>query len=1391
MNRFSDIRVFDGTQARAWEELSYQLRPAPGPGHAETRKTKAPDGGVEWYEIYADGHEEGFQAKFNPSLEDALSGMRESVKTVAERRLSMTHLTFLVPYDFSDTPGPRKSDQDRWDDAVASWKKDIPGASNISFAVRRGGDVLQDLTREEHAGRRMFWFGELELSDAWFSKRWSETKAVVGQQYTPNAHTRSRIEEDIAATVLSPAFAESVKDQGTRVIAKCEQDYGAWGGHADAARATVSDLKRWLDASFGRPVDANGYADLSRPATLDFGQAETCARVLVGKTEARRQEMDDAYDRNPIDTVQQAVAAFLQTVTGRAAALCSAGALAISGPAGQGKTHTLVHAARELLDAGAPAIVLPGSRFGKGAWWTEMAGALGGLGVTSDEFFTALDSLAQARGRRAVVIIDALNESESPGRWKTELTALHAQVSRYPWVTLVVSYRQDYQQIISPPAQVRTVNHPGLAGAEADALRRYCDLFKIPVPTASMFDAAFSNPLFLRMYCEVRAADTAPDSSAITRSNLFNHFTATRGRRVLDILEVSPASQVVDQAMALMADALVASGGRRIPREQVESALNHLLTERTTWPRTLFGALMSEGLIEVAPSGAGGAEVVGLPFQAYSEHVVVNRLFDAIENKHAATPERSGFLWRRRRQELMVTIAVELAHQPRFWRAAAVLIPERYGHELTDMLPAAARNYRLLEVTRESLIERQPDAFTARAFEILQDLLAGDERGSAVDVMLALAPRLNHPANGRWLHDRLRAQAMPDRDATWGIASYNVDEESPALQRIIHWSAGGDIHASDNEIILAAIPLMWLLTSPNRFLRDQVTKVLVQVFRRRLTALAELIGLARETGDVYVQERVITAAYGAVMIGGDADRPGVEHVADTLEDWRQHGLPVNVLARDSARGVIAWAHDRGIIDSSTLSQFAPPYGAEPPAEPPTRGELEDSYGWIPGPDPSVTEWRAQAILSSCLDWMGDFNKYVIASDVDYFSQYPLSGPPPSAGDMQDPFGEVNAEWAGRWVANRAINLGWTPERFSDFERNLTRGREAHKAERFGKKYQWIAHHELMARLADNFHPAPQPWQNSVVPYEGPWPWFGRDIDPSLPPSSMRAGLRVCPVNYPAAESWLVLPQPDLDTQVEGSLWIPRSDDLPEAFTLLRPTDPTGTGWIALHRHSSWHRDNSSRSWLHQRERDLFLLQFSWLAPKGSGQAVYDYLVQHRLKGRWMNEARKEYRQYLGEDGWAPIAATPRDPDVPSRLQELGLETRPATEEYLWEGNTLDCSIDETLNFHTPTPELAGPARWSGDQAAWVDGGQVICRAITVADPAGRDHDALIADRQWLEQRLLDLGMELVIGTLGEKKAASGNDDRAMSWSDITYAGLVVPGQPLQETGPLVNIQRIV
>ncbi len=56
----------------------------------------------------------------------------------------------------------------------------------------------------------------------------------------------------------------------------------------------------------------------------------------------------------------------------------------------------------------------------------------------------------------------------------------------------------------------------------------------------------------------------------------------------------------------------------------------------------------------------------------------------------------------------------------------------------------------------------------------------------------------------------------------------------------------------------------------------------------------------------------------------------------------------------------------------------------------------------------------------------------------------------------------------RYVLSRVFDLGWTTERFGQFDRFSIgyHGREARKAERIGKKYQWIAYYEILAYIAD-------------------------------------------------------------------------------------------------------------------------------------------------------------------------------------------------------------------------------------------------------------------------------------------------------------------------------------
>lgn len=1423
VNRFADIRSFEGTQARAWEELNYQLRPAPKPGHVETRKTRAPDGGVEWYDVYEDGHEEGFQAKFNPSLEDALGSMRKSVETVAALRPNMTRLTFVVPYDFTDNPNPqRRTDQKRWDDAVDNWRTDIAGASRLTFAVIRAGDVLEALSEERHAGRRMFWLGELELTDRWFDDRWRDTRMVVGERYTPEAHTPSHIEGDVAATVLSSRYVGQLRETALATIAMANDDIGMWGPHTDDVTQRLIELRDWLDANLGGPEDAEGYVRVARLSAFDPSAAATPARSLLSIVDRRRDETDPFTEvARALDRLRESLLNLLEMISGRRSRSTATRLLAVSGTAGQGKTHLLVHTARRLLDDGGAAIVLPGIRFGSGAWWTSMSGILGGISATSDQFFAALDSLAEANGQRSAIIIDAINESQSPEGWNAELPALISALAGYPNVALIVSIRSDYRALISLASEFSIVHHPGFAGSEAEALANYCAFFEISIPATSIFDPAFGNPLFLRMYCEVRSSASEAGSSRLSRSNLFDEFTKARGELILRTLRLDPAADVVQRAVTVVADLLIANSGLPVPRPVCESAVNALLPERNKWPSTLFGVMLSEGLIETSPAVASAGEVVGLPFQAYSEHVIVNRFLDELESAHGQLPRRRGFLKLQRKPPMIEYIAAGVASQPRFWRAAATILPERYGRELIDVVPVEVRNSALDMVTRESLKERPAKAFGERAFELLKQMLDTTLPIDAVELMLELAPRAHHPANARWLHRRLCAQAMPDRDAGWGIAVFDIEDESAALQRMLSWVDSGAQHADAESAVLVGISLMWLLSSPNRFLRDRATKALVELFRPRLTALAELLTLAQEADDPYVHERVITAAYGAVMRGGDADIGGVAGVVSALLEWRRQGLPINDLARDSAHGIAAWAHAKSVIDADTYAEFRPPYASAAPSEPPSRDELEALHGWDYEGLGQDAPWRAQSILTSCLDWLGDFNKYVVKGDVGAFSWHPLSGPPPvSDSDVlstpnddepldeidwesedldqrveEDPLGEVDADWAGRWIAAQAIDHGWTPERFQTFERSRSlSGDSPHKAERFGKKYQWIALHELLARLADNFHPSLKPWNDGVTAYEGPWDWYGRDIDPSLPTMLDPREARTSQVVSSNSAAWVIPRTPAMEPSIPGADWVARIDDLPTAEELFLPCGPDGQIHVALQRFSEWHRHDSRRRITNRRVRDQFLLQFSWLVPLGSGDAALEAIAEERLKGRWLDGAHKQRHQYFGEGAWAPISKTQDVPDTPIQLLGRGIRVIPTTEEYHWEGVSYDCSVDENFNFHTPTSQLLGSARWSGDEAAWLDGERVICRTFRSRDPAGLDHDAVMADYDWLLERLADLRVELVLGTLGEKRAAASEKapaKRAMSWSDITYVGLLTPEPRSRVLGPSLEVQQVI
>ncbi len=152
-------------------------------------------------------------------------------------------------------------------------------------------------------------------------------------------------------------------------------------------------------------------------------------------------------------------------------------ALFVHGPAGRGKTHLFCDVGERLLAEGHPVLVLLGERFREGSVWRTLAAALGEPGLSADEVAGVLAASGEASGRRAVLLIDAINETKpDPGVWSAELSDVRRRLTESGWVGLAVSCRDTYldwsEPAGGPDQEFARVEHLGYRGREHEAVER-------------------------------------------------------------------------------------------------------------------------------------------------------------------------------------------------------------------------------------------------------------------------------------------------------------------------------------------------------------------------------------------------------------------------------------------------------------------------------------------------------------------------------------------------------------------------------------------------------------------------------------------------------------------------------------------------------------------------------------------------------------------------------------------------------------------------------------------------------------------------------------------------------------------------------------------------------
>ncbi len=298
-----------------------------------------------------------------------------------------------------------------------------------------------------------------------------------------------------------------------------------------------------------------------------------------------------------------------------------------------------------------------------------------------------------------------------------------------------------------------------------------------------------------------------------------------------------------------------------------------------------------------------------------------------------------------------------------------------------------------------------------------------------------------------------------------------------------------------------------------------------------------------------------------------------------------------------------------------------------------------------------------------------------------------------------------------YVLKRVFELGWTEERFEHFDHFVIGydGREASKAERVGKKYQWIAYHEILAFVSDQFqYQERHRREDGDKKYKGPWQNNLRDIDPSC---TLRSPVKNLPMTSRTSVWWGPTQFNTWCVPGAEEEWLLCTSNLPKVEELLCRTNPNdGVQWLVAQSDFKWEQQGPAerRSWESDRGQ-LWYRCTGYLIRKCDVDEFLQWAEGVDFWEQHMPDTVKNHEMFLGEHAWSPASQYFEQPyhgdnGWAQLNQDSSVKMRATALEYWREASGFDCSIDETYPLCLPVRELIETLalKWTGKGADFID-----------------------------------------------------------------------------------------
>lgn len=1030
----------------------------------------------------------------------------------------------------------------------------------------------------------------------------------------------------------------------------------------------------------------------------------------------------------------------------------------VKSKAGYGKSQLMGYLAKKWSSNKVPCFLILGQSLSEHAFpWLQIKKQISSDNCGQEDFLSVLEKMGKAAEHPVVIFIDAINEGKGIPLWNQFYTSFVETLQSYNWIKVILSYRTTYEKALFEGITIDpkiVIDHLGFKGREKEAVNFFFQDAGLPVPNLPSYSDNFSNPLFLKLFVIYykKHQNIVDPKELLGLSKIFKNFFSYINHNLGKNANHPYESEKLD-LVGLCIKSFVKS-----ITESNKSYINYMdsyvLIEDTVRvfleKPGFLNSLISEDLFSESIYWDNDSDYeygIVFSYQKMGEFLIARHLLEgkSIKELKELRPTKNPII--------KYLTEINFAHENLgVLESICLLLPEMHGHEVFDIWPQYKDSLIVITSFLNSLSDRSNKGYNENTVKHLKRVLTETrvESNSIWTNVLTFLFEPGNSFNADFLHTFLYDLSLAERDSTWTIylQGYIGLDAASEISSILQ--LGLMIDSNDVKLPSTINTITWFLSSSNRKLRDDATRILIIVMAKNMEKILPWMKKFESVNDPYIRQRLYAIAFGSSFRTKNKEllSPISSYIYETI--FNQAEVVSDILLRDYARLTIEY-HLFNFPDKSIdIKKIRPPYNSKKIRTYPTDekingyplklGYQEKSYSGI------------HMILSSMItehgkpgNMYGDFGRYV--------------------------FGNAFKNWKSideNKLSNLAIKLivdkyGYN-RTLSDLDTNLTSdSRQSQNVERIGKKYQWIAFHEILASVSDQFKFSDR-WHidESKLVFKGPWNPNVRDFDPTCITLSNNIISQALPSDYEYK-----IPK------ITNTKWISGKGNIPDARKIISYEDLNGEDWFVLEIDCVWYDNNDSL----EAEKSLWYQVRSYITQDSEHSKILKWAKKQNFMGRWLPESTSRTEQYLGEYFWSPSNESFRNEYYSGNLWQELVEERGgksigkvsvAALQYLWEKE-----ITGSRSFYVPNEYLfklleLTPSR---KDAMFTNSGD----KLVAFDPSfnGEKVSCLVVNKRELLNKLKENHLNIFWTVLGEKQLTEYGDDRQKKYSLPTEISIVV------------------